>query len=211
MNLRALAPSLFVLFLPAIANAQTWTSADGFLSLTPPDPTRFQAMPMPPAPFLVLWVSNDESMKFGMLKMEIPAGTKLIQSSAEEGLAKELGGQVTRLPTKTVSGHEVWNMTAKGPSAEITQAMIRHNGTLYKLMAATVGGKPDTASIDRFIDSLSILRPAVQPQNEPAPNLGLDNDLHDLSKKIGGAGAMIAIVGLLATLLSRARQKKERK
>ncbi len=208
MNLRALGTSLFVLALPTIANAQTWTSPDGFLSVTPPDATQFQAIPTPPLPFVGLWVSNDESMKFGVMKTEIPPNIKLIQSSAEEGLAEEIGGQVTRLPTKRVTGHEVWNMTAKGPSAEITQAMVRHDGALYKLMAVTIGGNPDAASINRFIDSLSIVQPATQPQSRPVQDIGRGVDLHNLSKTIGGLGALLAI-GLLVYLVTRGKKTRQ--
>ena len=159
MFIRVIAITVFVLALPAHANSQTWTSPDGFLSITPPDANEFQPMLTPPPPFVGLWVSNDETMKFGVMKTQIPPNIKLIQSSAEEGLAEEIGGEVTRLPTKQVSGHEVWKMTAKGASVEITQAMIRHDGALYKLMAVTVGGTPDAVAVNRFIDSLSIVQP----------------------------------------------------
>ena len=88
MNPLALATPLIVLALPALASAQTWTSPDGFLSLTPPDPTRFHAVPTPPAPFLGLWESDGESMKFGIMKVPIPPNLKLIQSSAKKGLRR---------------------------------------------------------------------------------------------------------------------------
>jgi len=129
------------------------------------------------------------------MKMKIPPDIKLIQSSVEEGLAEEIGGQVTRLPTTRLTGHEVWNMTAKGPSAAITQAIIRYDGTLYKLMAVTVGGNPDAESISRFIDSLSIVQPATQSRSKPVQDqsTGGGVDLHNLSKTIGGVSALLAI------------------
>ncbi|QDT07778.1 hypothetical protein K227x_62060 [Rubripirellula lacrimiformis] len=58
MHIRTLATLFFVLALPALANAQTWTSADGFLEITPPDASAFQAMSAPPPPFVGLWVST---------------------------------------------------------------------------------------------------------------------------------------------------------
>lgn len=205
MCIRVLAITVFVLALPALANSQTWTSPDGFLSITPPDANEFQSMPTPPSPFVGLWVSNDETMKFGVMKTQIPPSIKLIQSSAEEGLAEEIGGEVTRLPTKQVSGHEVWNMAAKDASVEITQAMIRHDGALYKLMAVTVGGNPDAVAVNRFIDSLSIVQPSPtiaetskQSDTQPVQDLGGGVDLHNLSKAIGGAGALLGI-GLLVS------------
>jgi len=144
------------------------------------------------------------------MKTQIPPNIKLIQSSAEEGLAEEIGGEVTRLPTKQVSGYEVWNMTAKGESVEITQAMIRHNGALYKLMAVTVGGSPDAAAINDFINSLSIVRtapantePPKQADTQPVQNLSGGVDLHNL-----GAGALHGI-GLLVYFLTRGKKKAQ--
>jgi len=155
-------------------------------------------------------------MRFGVLKTQIPPDIKLIHSSVEEGLAEEIGGEVTRLPTKRVSGHEVWNMTAKSESAEITQSMVRHDGALYKLMAATLGGNPDTVAVNRFMDSLSIVQPAAtnaepsrQPHRHPVQDLGGRGDLQNLSKTIGGVGALLGI-GLLAYFLTRGKKNRKK-
>ncbi len=215
MHRRVLAAAFFVLALPVLANGQTWTSPDGFLSVTPPDATLFQVMPAPPPPFVGLWVSNDETMKFGVIQTDFPLGKKLIQSSVEEGLAEELGGDVTRLPTKQVSGHEVWNMTAKGPVGELTQAIVRHEGVVYKLMALTLGNKPDATAINRFIDSLTISVPLPSmtqasnpPDTQPVQAPGGGDDLHRLSKAIGGAGALLGI-GALVYLILRGKTKRK--
>jgi hypothetical protein len=215
MHIRLLAISVFVLALPALANAQTWTSPDGFLSLAPPDANEFQAVPMPPPPFVGLWVSHDETMKFGIMKTQIPPNIKLIQSSAEEGLAEEIGGEVTRLPTKEVSGHEVWNMKAKGASVEITQAIIRHDDAIYKLMAVTLGVNPDAVAVNHFIDSLSIVQPSPtieqsskQSVARPVQNLGGGVDRHSLSNVIGGTGAVLGI-GLLVYVLMRSKRSRK--
>ena len=214
MFIRVLAITVSMLALPAIAYSQTWTSPDGFLSITPPDATVFQPFPSPPSPFVGLWVSNDETMKFGVMKTEIPPNIKLIQSSAEEGLAKEINAEVRRLPTKQVSGHEIWNMTAKGASVEITQAMIRHDGALYKLMAVTMGDKPDAVAVNRFIDSLSIAQQtpttaesSAQSGEQPVQDLGGGVETHNLSKSIGGIGALLGI-GLLVYFLTRGKKNR---
>lgn len=216
MLIRVFAISVFMLALPTVANSQTWTSPDGFLSITPPDANEFRSMPTPPPPFVGLWVSNDETIKFGIMKTQIPPDIKLTQSSVEEGLAEEIGGQVTRLPTKQISGHEVWNMTAKGTSAEITQAIIRHDGEVYKLMAVTVGGNLDAVAVSRFIDSLSIAQPSstnvetTRPTDgQPVQDLGDGVDFHHLSKKIGGAGVLLGI-GLLVYLLNRGKKNRQK-
>ena len=214
MFIHVLAFSVFALALPTVANSQSWTSPDGFLSITPPDVNEFKPMPAPPPPFVGLWVSNDESMKFGVTKMQILTDVKLIQSSAEEGLAKEINGEVIRLPTRQVAGHEVWNMTAKGASVELTQAMIRHDGAIYKLMAVTIGRTPDPVAVNRFIDSFTIVHPAAttaglstQSDAQPIQDLGGGVDFHDLSKSIGGAGALIGI-GLLVYFMTRGKKNR---
>ncbi|MCU0715011.1 MAG: hypothetical protein MUD03_02675 [Pirellula sp.] len=212
MLIKVVTLAIFTMVLPLVGNAQTWTSPDGFLSITTPNAKDFQAVPTPPPPFLALWVSNDQRMKFGVMKLQIPPNVKLIQSSAEEGLAEEIGGKVTRLPTKQLSGHDVWNMTAKSASAEITQAMVRHDGALYKLMAATVGGDSDQVAVSQFIDSLAIQQPSsmvsepmTQLGNQPANDVGETVDMHNLSKTIGGASALL-IAGLLVYLLIRGKK-----
>ena len=91
MLIRLLTITVFLLALPGLARSQTWTSPDGFLAITPPDAGVFQPIPSPPSPFIGLWVSNDEAMQFGVMKTQTPPNIKLIQSSAEEGLAEETG------------------------------------------------------------------------------------------------------------------------
>jgi len=90
------------------------------------------------------------------MKTQVPATVELVQSSVEQGLAEEIGGTVTRLPTREVSGYEVWSMKAEGASVAITQAMVRSDGGIYKVLAATGEGAADNEAVTRFISSLSI-------------------------------------------------------
>lgn len=205
-----------------LAHAQTWTTSDGFLSVTEPNSETFVAVPDPPEPFIALWISRDESTRLCVTKTEIPANIELVQSSVEEGLAEEIGGEATRLPTRQVAGYEVWNMKVKGNGAEITQAVLRHDGTVYKIMAASVGPNPDEPTIEQFIDSLVINDAAKTPEpmaattpgapnpltteNTPKKNLGSGIDLHNLSKKIGGF-AVLLVIGLLIYLVTRGKNK----
>lgn len=207
MILRSSCAWLFLLSLAAAANTQTWTSPDGFLSVTPPDATQFQAVPSPPLPFVALWVSNDESTQIGVMMLPIPADIKLSQSSVEEGLSQEIDGSVTRLPTKKVSGHEVWHMVGANGPLEIRQAILRPAGVLYKLMAVTTGEKPDAALIDQFMDSMSIVKPAALTPSGDAGKLSGSIDMHKLSKTIGGAGALLGI-GLVIYLLTRGKKPR---
>lgn len=196
-----------------IAHAQTWTTPDGFLSVTPPDPETFVAIPSPPEPFLGLWISKDETTKLGVMKTQIPTNIKLNQSLVEEGLAEEIDGEATRLPTKMVAGYEVWQMKANAKSAELIQAIVRHDGTIYKIMAATVGANPDKQTIDQFIGSLEFSRPArmTTPGISTSPgksNTDVDGGLdpNELSKSIGGFAALLGI-GLLIYFVTRGKNK----
>ena len=215
MSTRILVTLVSMLVLSGPAIAQTWTTPDGFLSVTPPDASTFQAIPTPPAPFVGLWISNDDTLRFGVAKLQIPPTIKLIQSSAEEGLAEEVGGKVTRLPNRRVCGHEVWSMTAKGQAGTVTQAMVRHDGALYKIIAITVGDATDAEAVNRFIGSFSITEPSnTQPSGhsatQPVRDLGGDGgiDLHNLSKTIGSVGVLV-FIGLLVYLVMRTKKSQE--
>ena len=148
------------------------------------------------------------------MKMQIPPTIKLTQSKVEEGLAEEIGAEVKRLPSRKVSGHEVWIMTAKGPSVDITQALVGHDGTFYKVMAATVGGVVDNESVNRFISSLAIAEqldaePSKQSAAQTVQDIGGGVDLHNLSKTVGGAAALLGI-GLLIYLIIRSKSSRQR-
>ncbi len=206
---------LAIVVSPDVAHSQTWTTPDGLLTVTQPNAEIFTAVDSPPEPIVGLWVSNDESTKLGVVKNQIPTNTKLIQSSVEKGLAEEIGGEVTRLPTKQVAGYEVWHMKATGTSAKITQAILRIDDTVYKLMAVTVGQNPDEQTINHFIDSLLISQSAktVAPEsniNPSEPNNNLDGgiDLHGFSKSIGGFAALLGI-GLLIYFATRGKNKRQ--
>ena len=204
---------VLIVFFPGVVQAQAWTTPDGFLSITPPDSDGFSAVPDPPKPFVGLWVVHDEATRFGVMETPIPRGVELSQASVEKGLAEEVGGKVTRLATMQVAGYEVWCMKAKGDSFEITQALVRHNDTLYKLMGVTNGSDRDEQVIRQVVDSLSILQPAEAGISDGAvsprqPNKAGDSggkDLNNLSKSIGGYAALLGI-GLLIYCLMRGKK-----
>ncbi|MCC9643372.1 hypothetical protein LOC71_13895 [Rhodopirellula sp. JC740] len=220
MCFRLVASLNLTLSLAIGVNAATWTSSDGFLSVTPPDSNGFQMVPSAPPPFICMWISNDETMHFGVMKMDVPPTIQLNQSSAEQGLAEEIGGRTTRLETTQVGGHEVWNMRGQAELIDITQALVRNDDELYKVMAATVGAKADQQIVQRFIGSIAIgashtAKPRSSSTDE-SPNAEANTslpsqervgswDLHSFSKKIGGAGALLGI-GLLVYLNSRKKK-----
>ncbi|MDG2015193.1 MAG: hypothetical protein P8J33_16930 [Pirellulaceae bacterium] len=213
-------PKLLLVVVVTIASsgfthAQTWTTPDGILSVTRPDSEIFTVVPSPPEPFVGLWISNDEATKLGVMTTQIPTNIKLNQSSVEEGLAEEIGGEVIRLPTKQIAGYEVWRMQATGASIEITQAIIRHDSTLFKLMAVTVGQNPDEQSINNFMDSISIFQSAKKAapgtSTKPRkPNNSNDDgiDSHNLSKSIGGFAGLLGI-GILIYIAVRGKNRRQ--
>lgn len=208
--------------------AQQWTSSDGVISVTTPDSEKFQMLPEPPPTFLVFWISHDESIRLGVMKSAVPPNVQLIQSVIQDGLAEELKGTVVRLPTAVIAGREIWKMRGKNDAAEITQAIVRHEKAVYKVMA--VNTSPNTASpdIDRFIESIAIegqsavpiapspptpgaktrspatlspvpTSPATTPTTEKPPRF----DLHNLSKLIGSVSVIVLVVGVVLYILFR--------
>ncbi|MDB5348091.1 MAG: hypothetical protein JWP89_6468 [Schlesneria sp.] len=177
---------------PSCAWAETWTSADGILSVESPDAARFHVIPTPPTPFLIIWKSDDEETMMGIVKADIPGGVGLIQDSMEEGLSKEIGAPVRRLPSKQLSGHEVWTMAANAPVGNVTQSIVRHNDVVYKLMVVTQPDSPDIGNINRFLNSLTI----TPPPGEARPahtNPGGGVDVNKLSGQVGAFGIFLGI------------------
>jgi hypothetical protein len=177
---------------PSCAWAETWTSPDGILSVESPDAARFHALSTPPAPFLVIWKSEDEETMLGIVKADLPGGMSLIQDAMEEGYSKEVGAPVRRLPSKLLSGHEVWTMAANAPIGNVTQSIIRHNSVVYKLMVVTQPDSPDFGNINRFLNSLTI----TPPSGEAGPvqtNPGGGVDINKLSGQVGAFGVLLGV------------------
>lgn len=193
-----------------------WTSPDGVIVVTAPDAADFQRVDDPPEPFIALWLSKDETLRLGVMKIAIPSSVKLIRSSTEEGLAEEVGGTVTASSSAVKNGHEIWTMTAKGSAQginlQITQALAHYNGSLYKVMAAAVGDGPtDDTTINAFVNSIEITPPNLNGGSAPVANndqrFNDGIDLHNLSKKIGGVGALL-LIGLIVWLVARRGKPK---
>lgn len=195
-----------VTLLSTTLHAEVWTAADGAVAVTVPDDLQLLAVPTPPAPFVALWMTDDAAVKLGVVASAVPTHVKLDQTMVEQGLETEIGGPVTRLPTKTVGGQEVWRMSAEAPGLAISQAIFRHEGTVYKLMALTTPEFPDTAAIDAFFDSLAITKPAAKGAQAPVAPPGETTDSHRLSKLIGGAAGVL-VLGLLGYFFWQRRKK----
>jgi hypothetical protein len=78
---------------------------------------------------------------------------------------------VTRLPTRQVAGYDVWQMKAVAGESEITQAIVKIDSTVYKLMAFSSAPAANDAAIQRFLASLAIApAPAEATSPETAPS-----------------------------------------
>ena len=177
---------------PSYTWAETWTSPDGILSVESPDAARFRVMPAPPVPFLIIWKSNDEETMMGIVKADLPGDMKLSQDSMEEGYSKEVGAPVRRLPSRQLSGHEVWTMAADAPIGNVTQSIVWHHSVVYKLMVVTQPDSPDAANINRFLNSLTITPPPGEA-NPATTNPGGGVDIKKLSGQVGAFGVFLGI------------------
>jgi hypothetical protein len=106
--------------------------------------------------------------------------------------SKEVGAPVRRLPTKQVSGQEVWTMTANAPVGDVTQSVVRHNDVVYKLMVVTQPDSSDFGNINRFLNSLTIT-PAPSEASPATTNPGEDVDVNKL---LGQVGAFAVFLGI---------------
>jgi hypothetical protein len=190
-------PILFcsILALPAVSQGETWTSPDGFLSVTPPDGT--------PAPFICMWVSSDETIKLGIVKLDYPAKQKLIQASVERGFGEEISAAVTRLPTIHLSGYEVWKMSGDSAAGDMIQGIVRNEGSVYKLITITAPGPHDDAPAIQFLNSLSIIRPATS--SAPSDDSVAGMSINDISGKIG-AFAVLVLIGVVVYAVAQRKK-----
>ncbi|WP_425617325.1 hypothetical protein NA78x_000999 [Anatilimnocola sp. NA78] len=211
MTVRLLPLVLSLVVMAGLSRAETWNSPDGKLSVEVPDAASFEAIADAPTPFAVVWISSDGDTKLGVMKSSVPANVKLVQTEVEEGLAKEIGGKVTRLPTKTIGGHEVWLMKGTGSGVEITQALVRVDDTVHKVMAITSSENPHAAAVNRFMESLAITEPANSAAahdatHAPWPPPTEPLDTHQISKAIGGFFSLL-LIGLVIYFVLKGRRK----
>lgn len=214
MNLgRSLANLLLVSALVAnSAFAEQWTSPDGVVAVTVPNAAGFLPMDDPPDPFLVLWVSTDDSVYLGVIKAEVPPGTTLDRSSAEKAVAEETKGSIIASSTVTKSGQEFWVITAEssghGATLQITQAIAQIGTNAYKAYVGLVGVEPsDRPEADAFLNSFGLKQTGPGAETEPPPLAELDSapvpqaepesnakaGTFSLSEWIGSMGVLLAV------------------
>ena len=201
------------LSVPAIVRAADWTSPDGVVAVTVPAPERFTPIEPAPEPFLVLWMSEDESVRLCVLRTPIPARAKLNRKEVEASFTNEFGGTLTASSSSIQNGHEVLFMTAtgalQGVPALMSQAVLRHEDFGYKVMAARMGDTAGDPAMDAFVKSVRVAKPGSGEPFETGNRPRRPIDLNDISGKIGAAGVLLIVV-VVALQLSRRGKKSER-
>ncbi len=182
---------IIFLALHSVATAETWTSPDGFLSVEVPDATRFEQQPKPREPALVQWMSLDKTAHLAVVAVPFPPHSLIRQSDVEAGFAHGMKATsvVTRLPTTTVSGHEVWGMSAKFAGGIGQQALIVHRGTAYSLVGSATADDPEATGFNTLLASLALHEP-------PSPfgnGRGAPTDPNAVNKLAYGIGAVFGV------------------
>ncbi|MCA9020325.1 MAG: hypothetical protein KDA74_09305 [Planctomycetaceae bacterium] len=213
---------ILVCILTQSVSAEEWKSADGVISVTVPDQSRFvQTESQPPAS--IIWASTDETLSLMVAEVQIPPNIPLRQSSLEEGITEELGGQILDSTSELHKGHELFTITNSSqifePELIMTQKIIAINNKAYKLMAMGFGKdvRTDPEAV-KFLSSLK-LHITEQKKTESPPNRGsglraareeteiTPADL--ISQKLWGfAFLLLFICGLAKLILRSSKQEK---
>lgn len=213
MNVWRIALLVVALGVPPADGAE-WTSPDGRVTVTEPDPAEFRQVDDPPPPFLVLWISSDEMLRLGVMKAANPSPGKLVRKATEEGLAREVGGTITASSTAVNSGQELWLMTAEGSfqgmGIRLTQAIVPDEEEVYKVMSAKVGDDlGDDEATAAFMDSIQLAPSQPNPPRNAPHDAGQQEsdrwDSHNLSEAIGGGAALLLIVAVLWLVVRRGK------
>jgi hypothetical protein len=200
---------ILVLLAAACLSAEEWKTEDGNISVEAPDPSRFTKFENV-GPMSVFWITKDEKVKLAVIEQPFPSNVELVKSGLEEGLVEEVGGKIVASSAEDLNGHRVFLLTAQtnllGRDAYLTEAVVKIGGKAYKVMATGLGthtGKdPD---VTKFISSLKILAPAAKVATSPrrAQQSRPESYGDWVSKKIGGIGVMLLILGILAKIAYR--------
>src|SRR5262245_27524839 len=91
--------------------ATEWISADGQISVTQPDATRFKSIGAMP-PISILWASSDETVSLGVVEDNKPKGMQIIRKSLEAGFAKEMDGTIIASNLEKQGACTIFKMTA---------------------------------------------------------------------------------------------------
>ena len=220
--IRQLACCGLVLAMPTVTiRAEEWTSPDGVVKVTVTD-ADFVRVESPPASFLVLWISRDETIRLGVAQMPYPKGQRLKRANFEQGIVGA-GAEITASSTSTQNGHEVWVVSTTsspdGVKNNGTQSIIRVNDSIYQIVAITAAdANIDQASVQQFLQSLQVSGPVhaggvggtVSSSGISLKKLISDEAIEKLFGMLGSVTGLVAIVLLAVWALSRVTRKPPR-
>jgi hypothetical protein len=194
-------------------SAEEWTSPDGVVKVTVPE-TGFVRVENPPASFLVLWVSADETMRLGVAQMPYPQGQRLDRTNFEKGIAGA-GAEISASSTSTQNGHEVWVLSTTSSPGGVKnngiQSIIRVNDSIYQVVAITAAdASVDPAVVQQYLQSLQVSGPVhsggvggTASSGVSLKKLTSDEAIERLFEKLGRIVGLIVIVLLGLWALSR--------
>ncbi|QDT43657.1 hypothetical protein Pan241w_37590 [Gimesia alba] len=209
----------FVCLLLSSVSAEEWKSADGVISVTVPDESRFvETESQPPAS--IIWTSTDETLTLMIAEVKIPPNMPLRQSSIEKGITEELGGQILHSTSEMRQGYELFTIINQSqdftPELIMTQKIVDINDKVYKLMAMGFGkdvrSDPDA---EKFLSSFKIhvTRRDTPPQAAPdsrGVSTNPETDMVDfISQKLGAIGILLLMICGIVTLVLRTSKRDE--
>jgi hypothetical protein len=176
----------------ASAWASTWTSPDGAIAVSRPDPLRFRDIETVPRN-LAAWERTDKGLRLTVIKFPLPRGSALTRSAVEEIVQAE-HARVTDLTVEQIRGHAVFRVSAQLHAAykEIhsCQSIVAIDGAVYLAAAFSVGVDPLRDKDAReFLASFTILRDAFGPSAAGGSKNGAEIRGAILSST-GGAGVV---------------------
>lgn len=186
---RSLAAMLLVMtWLVAPTFAEKWMSTDGLVAVTVPNADDFVCEDDSPDLFLVLWISRDDNLYFGVRKSECPPSTAFTRSVAEEEFAQDWEGTITASSRVIRNGREFWSITAETPghgnTLEITELITRIGSNFYKAYVGVVQSESaDRTAIDAFLNSFEITEDNPGAIPEPPPQAGAKSAPEPLAER----------------------------
>ncbi|QDU06981.1 hypothetical protein [Gimesia aquarii] len=208
-----------VCLLVSSVSAEEWKSADGVISVTVPDESRFVETESQP-PVSIIWASTDETLTLMIAEVQIPPNTPLRQSSIEQGITGEMGGQILNSTSEMRQGYELFTITNQSqdftPELIMSQNIIAINGKVYKLMAMGFGKDVRTdPDAEKFLSSLKIhvARRDTPPQAAPGSwgaSTNSETSMVDfISQKLGSIGILLLLICGIVTLILRVSKRDE--
>lgn len=218
------------------AHADEVSSVDGGISVAEPDAARFARLE-PGVNFSGSWMRTDGTCRLGIWDAPRPAGTipppgdggkKMFLEDVSEGFAKAFNGRVMKVESTDVGPYQIVTTivagTLEGQPFTAKMSLFASQTRLFKLMSLGIGIDVETdLDTTRFFNSAKInvptspsksqqpstsaTPPSSQPQQQQPQPLPNDGSANNLTKYIGLAGLLGALVAAVAIMASYRKKK----